>query len=84
LRWGQTIPLTEQKLIFERFACLAKSRRGSVSAGLGLSIVLALALTHGGKVYLKSDLEVGNNCTIVLPLTNLKQKAASYESHSHS
>lgn len=55
-----------------------------MSAGLGLSIVLALALTHGGKVYLKSDLEVGNNCTIVLPLTNLKQKAASYESHSHS
>lgn len=55
-----------------------------MSAGLGLSIVLALALTHGGKVYLKSGFKVGNNCTIVLPLTNLKQKAASYESHSHS
>jgi signal transduction histidine kinase len=80
---GEGIAPAEQKRIFERFARAAKSRRRSEGAGLGLSIVRAIAQAHGGKVYLKSKLGTGSTFTIVLPLIPLKQKLASDESHSH-
>ncbi|MBE8997891.1 HAMP domain-containing histidine kinase [Nostoc sp. LEGE 12447] len=65
---GEGIPLVDQKRIFERFARSSKSRRRSEGAGLGLSIVRAIAEAHFGQVLLRSQLGTGSMFTIVLPL----------------
>ncbi len=65
---GEGIPLPDQKRIFERFARAANSRRRSEGAGLGLSIVRAIAEAHGGQVLLRSKLGSGSMFTLVLPL----------------
>lgn len=80
---GEGIALTDQKRIFERFARASKSRRRSEGAGLGLSIVRAIAQAHGGKIYLRSTLGTGSSFTIVLPVIPLTKEVASDESHSY-
>jgi signal transduction histidine kinase len=79
---GEGITPADQERIFERFARAAGSRRRSEGAGLGLSIVRAIAQAHGGNIFLKSKLGIGSTFTIVLPLEPL-QEAASDESNSH-
>jgi signal transduction histidine kinase len=54
--------------IFERFARGAGARRTSDGAGLGLSIVEAIALGHGGHVELETALGQGSRFTIVVPV----------------
>ncbi len=56
---GEGITLIDQQRIFERFARAANSRRRSEGAGLGLSIVKAIAEAHGGQVYVNSQLGTG-------------------------
>ncbi len=51
---GPGIDLAEHQRIFERFARGAAGRRRSEGAGLGLSIVRAIAEAHGGRVELRS------------------------------
>jgi signal transduction histidine kinase len=58
----------DQERIFERFARGSSSRRRSEGAGLGLSIVSAIATAHGGRVELKSKPGKGSTFTIVIPL----------------
>jgi signal transduction histidine kinase len=65
---GEGILLSDQQRIFERFARAAKSRRRSEGAGLGLSIVQAIAEAHGGQVTLDSQPGAGATFTMVLPL----------------
>lgn len=65
---GEGIPLAEQQRIFERFARGSHSCRRSEGAGLGLSIVRAIAIAHGGWVELNSQPSHGSTFTIVLPL----------------
>ncbi len=79
---GEGIPLVDQKRIFERFARTSNSRRRSEGAGLGLSIVRAIAEAHGGKVLLRSQLGNGSMFTIVLPL-DPPQEMSAYAQHSH-
>ncbi|MDR9895329.1 ATP-binding protein [Aetokthonos hydrillicola Thurmond2011] len=64
---GEGITLVDQQRIFERFARGHASRRRSEGAGLGLSIVQAIALAHGGWVELKSQPGEGSTFTIVIP-----------------
>jgi signal transduction histidine kinase len=78
---GEGIPLVDQKRIFERFARTSNSRRRSDGAGLGLSIVRAIAEAHGGQVLLRSQLGKGSMFTIVLPLD--PQEMSAYDQHSH-
>ncbi|BDA70479.1 histidine kinase [Rivularia sp. IAM M-261] len=70
---GEGIATDDQKRIFERFARASGSRRRSEGAGLGLSIVRAIAQAHGGKIYLKSILGTGSTFTIVVPQDSAKQ-----------
>ncbi|TWH54476.1 LOW QUALITY PROTEIN: signal transduction histidine kinase [Dulcicalothrix desertica PCC 7102] len=70
---GEGIATDDQKRIFERFARASNSRRRSEGAGLGLSIVRAIAQAHGGKIYLKSILGTGSTFTIVLPQDSTKE-----------
>lgn len=65
---GTGIKLSDQQHIFKRFARAANSRRPSEGAGLGLSIVEAIAQAHGGRMKLYSQPGVGSTFTLILPL----------------
>lgn len=65
---GEGIAPADQQRIFERFARAANSYRRSEGAGLGLSIVRAIAEAHHGKVELVSQLGVGSTFSLVLPI----------------
>ncbi|BAZ23978.1 two-component sensor histidine kinase [Kalymmatonema gypsitolerans NIES-4073] len=65
---GVGIAPGDQERIFERFARGSHSYRRSEGAGLGLSIVSAIATAHGGRVELKSKPGKGSTFTIVIPL----------------
>ncbi|RAM51211.1 MAG: two-component sensor histidine kinase [Hapalosiphonaceae cyanobacterium JJU2] len=65
---GIGIAKADQKRIFARFARATNSRRKSEGAGLGLSIVKAIAEAHHGSVKLRSRLGFGSTFTIVLPV----------------
>ena len=64
---GTGIAEADKKRIFQRFET-GTNHRGEKSTGLGLSIVNAIALAHGGKIKLSSRLHRGSKFTIVLPL----------------
>ncbi|MGV0104291.1 HAMP domain-containing sensor histidine kinase [Nostoc sp. DSM 114160] len=79
---GEGIPLIDRRRIFERFARTHNSRRRSEGAGLGLSIVRAIAQAHDGQVLLQSQLGKGSMFSIVLPLDS-PQEMSAYAQHSH-
>lgn len=70
---GEGIPLSDQQRIFERFA-RGSSGSSSLGVGLGLSIVRAIALSHGGWVELLSRPSHGSTFTIVLPVEPLLER----------
>ncbi len=65
---GLGIPSDEQERIFDRFSRGRNARRRSDGAGLGLTIVRAVAAGHGGHVHLDSDVGRGSRFDLVLPL----------------
>jgi signal transduction histidine kinase len=71
---GEGIAKIDQDRIFERFARAANSRRRSEGAGLGLSIVRAIAEAHGGKVYVNSQLGIGATFAFILPIEPFEGK----------
>lgn len=75
---GEGIALDNQEKIFERFSRVANRRRRSEGAGLGLSIVRAIAEAHGGQVELFSRPGIGSTFTLVIPLEP-PSKSLSYE-----
>ena len=62
---GPGIPASERERVFDRFQRL-EAHRGSPGTGLGLSLVRAIALRHGGQVALL-DNAPGLRVRIVLP-----------------
>ena len=64
---GPGVPEADRERIFERFARARGSARRSEGAGLGLSIVRAIAEAHGGRVELDADQARGATFTVVLP-----------------
>ncbi len=62
---GEGIAPDDQTRIFERFARLASGRRRSEGAGLGLSIVRAIAEAHQGRVQLHSRPGAGSTFTVM-------------------
>ncbi|GAA1768500.1 sensor histidine kinase [Agromyces humatus] len=64
---GPGIPKEAQSAVFERFRRVDVGR-GVKGSGLGLSIVQAIARTHGGRVELASTPGFGATFTLVLPV----------------
>jgi signal transduction histidine kinase len=65
---GSGIPPEDHERIFQRFARTGDGRRGSGGAGLGLSIVRAIAEAHHGTVEIQSRPGSGATFTIVIPV----------------
>ncbi len=63
---GPGVDPADRERIFGRFA-RGKSQRSVEGAGLGLSIVQAIAEAHGGSVDLDSELGKGSTFVVVLP-----------------
>jgi two-component system sensor histidine kinase BaeS len=67
---GTGIAPEELQLIFERFHRVDKSRHTDVNqSGLGLAIVRALVLAHGGQIVAESELGKGTKFKVFLPAT---------------
>lgn len=64
---GPGVPVSDRDRIFERFYRGRSGHRRSDGAGLGLSIVQAIAEAHGGRVDLASEAGQGATFTVVLP-----------------
>jgi len=60
--------IADTERIFERFARAGGARRRSEGAGLGLSIVRAIAEAHGGRVELDTRPGAGATFTLMIPL----------------
>jgi len=65
---GPGVPAADTERIFERFARAAGARRRSEGAGLGLSIVRAIAEAHGGRAKLDSRPGAGATFSLLIPL----------------
>lgn len=67
---GIGIEPAQQQIIFERFKKVDKARTQNKDSGtgLGLSIVRALVGALGGQITLKSEIGVGTEVTVTLPL----------------
>jgi signal transduction histidine kinase len=65
---GRGIAPEEHDRIFDRFGRGGRSRDQGDGAGLGLSIVQAIATAHHGRVELESGLGEGSTFTLVLPV----------------
>ncbi|HEX5267865.1 MAG TPA: HAMP domain-containing sensor histidine kinase, partial [Acidimicrobiales bacterium] len=72
---GIGIAPDDQTRVFERFARGRNGRRRSQGAGLGLSIVRAIAEAHHGRVELISSPGRGSTFTLVLPIQNPQEGA---------
>jgi signal transduction histidine kinase len=71
---GPGIPFEQQEQVFARFYRAGEQRR-SEGAGLGLSIVQAIARAHGGRVDLSSIPGSGATFTIVVPVRHPDEAA---------
>jgi two-component system phosphate regulon sensor histidine kinase PhoR len=66
---GIGIPATDVPLIFDRFYRVDRARsRNAGGTGLGLAIVKFIVEMHGGKIEVKSTVNIGTTFTIRLPL----------------
>lgn len=65
---GPGIPDEGREHLFERFARGAEGKRSTQGAGLGLSIVRAIAEGHGGQVEVESEPGAGTTFRIRIPM----------------
>ena len=65
---GIGIPRESQSSVFERFYRVDKSRsKATGGTGLGLAIVKHIALIHGARIKLESQVNVGTTITVTFP-----------------
>ena len=68
---GIGIPKEAQTSVFERFYRVDKSRsKATGGTGLGLAIVKHIALIHGARIKLESQVDVGTTITVTFPTAN--------------
>lgn len=68
---GPGIPERHVPRLFERFYRVDKARsREAGGTGLGLAIVKHIALVHGGKVSVETEVGVGSTFSLLIPMAN--------------
>lgn len=68
---GAGIPAEHLPRVFERFYRVDRARsREAGGTGLGLAIVKHLIRAHGGEAYVKSEVGVGSEFSVKLPIDN--------------
>jgi signal transduction histidine kinase len=66
---GEGIPAEEQTRIFEKFGVVeSRKRRVKVSTGLGLALCKLVVTTHGGAIWVDSQLGQGSRFAFILPM----------------
>jgi signal transduction histidine kinase len=66
---GEGIPAEDLENVFERFYRVDRSRaRNEGGSGLGLTIARRIVESHGGKIWVVSELEKGSTFTFTLPI----------------
>jgi len=66
---GEGIPLEEQTRIFEKFGVVeSRKRRVKVSTGLGLALCKLVVTTHGGAIWVDSQVGQGSRFAFILPM----------------
>jgi signal transduction histidine kinase len=72
---GSPIPEGEKNKIFENFYRSSDVKAGiSQGWGIGLSLVKAAAVSHGGSVQVESEEKIGTTFTIIVPLDARSKK----------
>ena len=66
--FGPGIPEDEQRLVFEPFYRVDRSRSRSPGYGLGLSLSKRVMEAHGGTIQLNSRVGEGTTVTLLIPL----------------
>ena len=70
---GVGIPAEDLPKVFDRFFRVDSSRsKASGGTGLGLAIVQSIALLHGGKVEIASELGQGTRVTLHMPVSSAR------------
>lgn len=76
---GIGIPKDKQQIVFNRFMQVDKSlTRTKEGSGIGLSLVKSLVELHGGSINLKSELDIGSEFIIELPIKTVPQTKSIY------
>ncbi|MFH1137896.1 MAG: PAS domain-containing sensor histidine kinase [Pseudomonadota bacterium] len=65
---GRGVPRNQFERIFEKFS-QGQSGRPKTSSGLGLTFCRMAVETHGGRIWVESELERGSSFIFLLPLT---------------
>lgn len=77
---GIGIPEDMCEKIFDKFTQVDTSfRRNAEGSGIGLSLVKSLVELHGGKVTVKSEMGVGSEFTIMLPVKLIESESNTYK-----
>lgn len=77
---GIGIPEAMCEKIFDKFTQVDTSfRRNAEGSGIGLSLVKSLVELHGGKVTVKSEMGVGSEFTIKLPVKLIESESNTYK-----
>jgi signal transduction histidine kinase len=74
---GQVIPPDQVAGLLEPFRRLGTARTGDRGAGLGLSIVAAIARAHGGTLTLHPRTEGGLDVRVALPVVGVLDSGPS-------
>jgi two-component system phosphate regulon sensor histidine kinase PhoR len=72
---GIGIPPSDLPYIFDKFYRASNVENGSAGTGLGLAIVRSIVQSHGGRIWVESNIGEGTAFTIVLPVVEKPQVA---------
>ena len=76
---GQGISPEDQELVFNRFVQANQGNNESKGSGIGLELVNHLTKLHGGNINLKSELGVGSEFIVNLPIKKIEEDDEIHE-----
>ena len=76
---GYGISTEDQELVFNRFVQANQGNNESKGSGIGLELVNHLTKLHGGNISLKSELGVGSEFIVTLPIKKINKDDEIHE-----